>query len=152
MEDKMKRKTPHGPPGFDQERIKRMKEHLSELRREMVQTAPEKFQEMFTLWMDLGPDFQVHIWERDLIAKILENTDFIPTNNAYVKDRAPCPLCGEGPEQRSDGFAMPTGLERHLEGYGNQRQCRVMRAARDFLREKAFAKYPERYAYNVYWD
>jgi hypothetical protein len=79
-----------------------------------------------------------------------------PHNFAHLTNdppRALCPLCRQGPSQRyqnipagplpggkflisglsipvkgDHGFAFPLGLKRHLEGFGNQERCGVMKA------------------------
>jgi len=44
--------------------------------------------------------------------------------------RAPCPLCGGGTASpREEGYALPTGLMRHLLGSHNSSQCDVFEAA-----------------------
>jgi hypothetical protein len=112
-----------------------MRNDLQQLRLDVITTAPWKFREMITWWMDLEPDFNLYSWQQELIAKVLEHTVVTTLAiNFYFKDRALCPLCGDSPDSEPDGFAVPTGLERHLEGYGNQRQCRVVMAARDYIR------------------
>jgi hypothetical protein len=149
----MNRKTSYSPPAADDERLKRMRNDLQQLRQDVIASAPGKFREMVTWWIDLMPDLNLYSWQQDLIAKVLENTEVTtPAINFYFKDRALCPLCGDSPDSEPAGFAVPTGLERHLEGYGNQRQCRVVMAARDYIRVRHFEKYPEKYPYNRYMD
>jgi hypothetical protein len=67
-------------------------------------------------------------WERSTIKLIVESTKF-EQENPYDNVRAVCPLCGHG---SSDPYAKgftPTGLERHLEGFGNVQQCFIMSIA-----------------------
>jgi hypothetical protein len=148
----MKRKRSGPPPIIQEERIRRLKDKLDELRRNVIHSVPDKFQEMLTRWGELEPDFKPYMWQIDLVNKVIENTEVIPAANEYSKDRARCPLCNGCPELRSDGFAFPIGLGRHLDGYGNQRQCHVVRAALDIVQERHFDKYPERYPHLAYWD
>ena len=95
----MSRKTSYSPPAVDGERIKRMRNDLQQLRLDVITTAPWKFREMITWWMDLEPDFNLYSWQQELIAKVLEHTVVTtPAINFYFKDRALCPLCGDSPD------------------------------------------------------
>ncbi|WP_176080816.1 hypothetical protein [Paraburkholderia tropica] len=60
--------------------------------------------------------------------------------------RALCPLCREGAQGARDvrGFAVPTGLKRHLLGELNSRQCDVFAAAVAIARESIRSKQLER--------
>jgi len=58
----------------------------------------------------------------ELINMIVENTK--PDKESSYRPEAVCPLCGHTPQTiYSTGFAYPEGLRRHLEGYGNAKQC-----------------------------
>lgn len=58
----------------------------------------------------------------ELIGMIVENTK--PDKESSYRPEAVCPLCGGIPQTiYSTGFAYPEGLRRHLEGYGNAKQC-----------------------------
>ncbi len=91
-----------------------------------------------------GAGLQSGFWQRDPTAKVLENIEVAPPAHPYLRDRAPWPLCGDTPQMESRGFAFPIGLERHLEGFANQRQCPVMRAVGGYLTARHSEKYPER--------
>jgi hypothetical protein len=91
----VKRKTSHLPPA-DNERIKRMRDKLEQLRLDVIATAPWIPHEMFTL--DFEADFDLYLWQQKLIDKVLEKTEVTkPAVNFYFKDRTPCPLCGDSP-------------------------------------------------------
>jgi hypothetical protein len=45
------------------------------------------------------------------------------------RERLLCPICLDRPDMYAEGFLWPEGLRRHLDGWGNQRQCPVMAAA-----------------------
>jgi len=137
----MKRKTTRAPD----DEIKRLRAKIGELRRDLIDMVPWKFRQLMTLWVDPETQFNLALWERDLIAKILENTTVDRAANPYFRDRAPCPLCGDTPDADRRGFAFPVGLERHLEGFGTIRQCPVMRAAGEYLIALDSEKHPERY-------
>lgn len=56
-----------------------------------------------------------------------EHADRFPRIDRRWDVRMVCPLCGKAPDLEV-GFTYPTGLVRHLDGWGNIRQCRVMAA------------------------
>ena len=59
----------------------------------------------------------------ELVQMVIGNTKPDTTN---YRLEAVCPLCGAVPETvYARGFAYPEGLKRHLEGYGNMRQCLI---------------------------
>lgn len=70
--------------------------------------------------------------EREAINSIVEANLPNTVTSPYENDRAPCPLCGSR-RQDGQGFSLPIGLERHLQGYGNSPQCGVLRAEVRFL-------------------
>jgi hypothetical protein len=57
-------------------------------------------------------------------------------DHPYLGQRALCPLCRDSSSSPySEGFSVPEGLRRHLTGWGNVRQCRVMQAAAELARD-----------------
>lgn len=69
--------------------------------------------------------------ERDFIDLIVEAAEPHAFRDYERNLRARCPLCGGEPlgPSRTGGYAIPTGLDRHLIGWGNARQCFVMQVA-----------------------
>jgi hypothetical protein len=110
------------------EKIKRLESELYVLRRELIAIAPDKFAEIVRPW-GLPPDLNPYRWSEEAVARIIEKT--VPLH----ADRAPCPLCNSHPDQHA-GYALPTGLERHLTGKVGQRQCCVMNAALSLLTDE----------------
>lgn len=53
------------------------------------------------------------------------HTDRFPRIDRRWEVRMVCPLCGDRP-YNADGFTYPTGITRHLDGWGNVRQCHAM--------------------------
>lgn len=77
--------------------------------------------------------------ERDLIDCIVEAAEPHAFRVGEPSLRALCPLCGckpRGPYSMG-GYALPTGLERHLTGWGNAHQCLVMQVIRAEARQDA---------------
>ncbi len=71
-----------------------------------------------------------YAWKVGVFDKIIEIAKPITDKNVYGQlihySRAICPLCGDEP-QSEVGYTIPEGLTRHLEGFGNMYQCRVMK-------------------------
>ncbi|WP_158985803.1 hypothetical protein [Lysobacter panacisoli] len=73
-------------------------------------------------------------WASETAEKLIEQCQNVIQatyqGQPFGAPRAYCPLCGDGSSSfYEEGFALPTGLMRHLTGYGNMRQCEVFRAA-----------------------
>lgn len=68
-------------------------------------------------------------WRNDFIHAVIERAALIAKQHSqFDNERAVCPLCGGTPLTAyvgHYGFALPEGLHRHLDSYGN-RGCRVM--------------------------
>jgi hypothetical protein len=110
-----------------EEHIKRLEETICGLKRALLDTVPYEFLDIIEHASVLPED--LWSWEREAIKAIIEKTVVVPSQTPYHKDRAECPLCRSRPGQET-GYAMPLGLERHLEGKGLER-CSVMRAVMD---------------------
>jgi hypothetical protein len=67
---------------------------------------------------------QLPNWKAPLVSRLLEGAEWKPYSDG---ERAPCPACKSngGMPAWHPGFKRPTGLRRHLEGWGGNR-CRVM--------------------------
>ena len=109
------------------------------------------------LWSYPGGAVAPYVWAGDVIKEVLASTEPEKTSPgkrqrlasgsvAIYPDtaRAPCPLCGGGRESFTmdspdlEGtFSLPEGLRRHLEGYGNMRQCPVLKAVIAMARRAA---------------
>jgi hypothetical protein len=109
-----------------EEHVKRLEETIYDLRRALLDTVPYEFREIIEYANVLPEDLRSR--EREAIETIIEKAVVVPAPNPYQRDRAECPLCRGRPRQET-GYAMPLGLERHLEG-NRLEECSVMRAAR----------------------
>jgi hypothetical protein len=66
-----------------------------------------------------------HKWRERVASQVIALAQTKP--DWQGRERAECPLCKEGPQQGSpDGFTIPEGLNRHLEGSHNFYRCGVM--------------------------
>jgi hypothetical protein len=115
--------------------IENLKRELSNVRQDVIELspAPESAKELLglqgTYHQKTAEDYST--WKDRVIAAVVELAVPDPTlSNPYYGDRAACPLCKSvGLGAYRDGFKLPTGLEYHLEGKMNARQCRVTAAA-----------------------
>lgn len=83
----------------------------------------------------------IYRWESQAIQQVIRSAKPIECSSREFGPRAMCPLCGYGGANfYEDGYALPEGLARHLEGYGKTQQCRVMKAARWLVRDLFGAK------------
>ncbi len=126
-----------------EEEIKRLREELYESRTAILDLMPEEARKILMSYYRCQSSEEGFTWKYDTInqiiglAKVLE-----PNQGAYFSDRAYCPLCGRGSSAPyEEGFAIPEGLSRHLEGWGTVRQCDVMRATLKLAREYWFEKF-----------
>lgn len=68
-------------------------------------------------------------WLRNLLTTIYHEAENAIASPFYRgQGRVPCPLCGQGPEQiySAEGWLVPEGLKRHLDGWGKIRRCPVI--------------------------
>ena len=78
---------------------------------------------------------QLADWRRKTIRKVIDLAQPIERSAVEVKidstPRAYCPLCDADSVAFPwiKGYAIPKGLEMHLDGTGNARKCLVMHAA-----------------------
>jgi hypothetical protein len=111
--------------------IRRLKSDLYEARTTIIELMPEDIQRLLTSYYSCESRQQTYGWAESVADEIVESAEVLPRQQGfYFSDRAYCPLCGHGSESPYEsGFAVPEGLRRHLVGWGNTRQCRVMEAA-----------------------
>jgi hypothetical protein len=117
----------------------------------LQQVSPEPLAELLQNYIhqkDIKEDAVSEDDVEDLLDVVIEAAEELPPPPAHLTDsaRARCPLCKGKPEQRQyyalkhggmtfplemeaerAGYTIPIGLERHLEGYGNMRQCEIMK-------------------------
>lgn len=113
--------------------IRRLEEDLFMARRTIVELMPEQFQRVLDSFRG---DDRTAVWEwaekaADQIVDLCDTAEQKYYDGYPLgAPRAPCPLCGGGSSTPYDkGFALPTGLFRHLMGSHNSRQCEVFGAA-----------------------
>ena len=109
------------------------------LRRNILRMVPEKFRTILEDYRSYKTKDELGKYYYGSISKIVDmvaeavaeiRKDETETPILWQKDRVFCPLCGEG-NQNGTGLTIPTGLERHLKGYGTIQQCIAMETAYD---------------------
>lgn len=135
------------PPDTRDATIRELQTRLYFARRTIVELMPReirKFLEAST-WCESHHD--IGAWQTWAVEAMLNFADKEPgedMDGPVGTFRAYCPLCGGG-SSGACGYAMPIGMERHLEGSHGNRRCEVFAAAiepaYESVREKAQAGY-----------
>jgi hypothetical protein len=119
-------------------RMERMRAEMYRLRRTVLSLVPQPFRAV------IDPPYEFtreegRSWDQDVVDKVLQLL------KPDSQERAACPLCGDIARTYGAGFSVPNGLERHLLGSHNSRQCNVMHAAQGLLRVRHRELYPGDY-------
>lgn len=115
--------------------INRLKNDLSEAYVAIIDLMPEDIHGILISYRSCMNRLESRRWIDEACDQIIELAKILPPYNAY-SHRACCPMCGAGNDQfYVSGFTVPEGLRRHLIGWGNVRECGVMRAARKLATE-----------------
>lgn len=112
--------------------IRRLKNDLDHARRTIICLMPEPVQEILDSYYRSTSRVELHQWKSSVIDQLVELAKPVPRHTPYDTERAYCPLCGGSAQdfyQSQQGFSLPVGLHRHLEGWGNTHQCDVTVAA-----------------------
>jgi hypothetical protein len=121
-------------PSSEEHKIEQLQEKVMLLRMALNHLVPLNIQILLASYSDCASVDDVSQWVRELCEKVVELGEPAPDNelrDLLGQDRVYCPLCKNGSSSPYDrGFAYPGGLLRHLEGYGNARECVFMRIAR----------------------
>jgi hypothetical protein len=132
-------------PEYDAE-IRRLKDDLYEAREAIVRLMPEPIQEILGSYYRCTCRVEVHQWKSAVIDQLVELAKPVPLRTAHDNARAYCPLCGGSAQsiyESQQGFSIPIGLQRHLEGWGNAHQCDVTVAAFKLAGDWAHDKFHE---------
>jgi hypothetical protein len=131
-----------------EERVKKLESDLYMARAAIIGLMPETLRAAIGSYYTVESREDGFRWKDALTEQIIEYAKPLPTSNPYFGVRAMCPLCGNGSSSPYDeGFSVPEGLRRHLEGYGNMHQCVVAHAvfalAHDFWNSQFHSKEEE---------
>lgn len=115
------------------EEISRLREELYILRSDLIRLMPDEIAKALTDFRKCNSERDFNSWCSVAIETIIQSSK--KSAVASSDGRVHCPLCGAGTtvitstSQYEAGFTFPEGLKRHLEGFGNVRQCFITRAA-----------------------
>lgn len=114
----------------DSERIEKLKDELFSARCLIINLMPTDLRTILNSYSMSKLIVHPQDWLLSTSEEIAMSTRAMEEHSNTYNARASCPLCGDGTNSPSEsGFALPTGLQRHLEGYGNMARCGVMDAA-----------------------
>jgi hypothetical protein len=123
------------PPDTRDAQIRKLKEELWAARHAIVEIMPAPLREPLEATFYCQSIKDVYEWQRWAIQKIMEQATELLGQDVVATDgqmRAYCPLCRGGSlGPYAAGFAVPIGMQRHLEGSHGSRQCVVLAAAKD---------------------
>ena len=113
------------------ETIERLRNELYITRREMLHLMPDDISSLLDSYHRCESRQAAYAWEQEIATALIQRVERPRDPGQWEEQRANCPLCNSGAmTPYASGFSLPTGLERHLTGWGSQiRQCSVMRAA-----------------------
>lgn len=108
-----------------------LKEELDSARRTILDLMPERIQKLLSSYTSCTSSEEAWGWKTRVTDSLIEIAEVLPNDAPrYLPDTAYCPLCRAGSSAPfAKGFTIPEGLRRHLVGWGNVHQCKVMAAA-----------------------
>ena len=125
--------------------IKRLQDELLTARYVILHLMPQNFLNLLTSYYDCKSREDTYQWENMVAEKLLEYVEIIPYHPEYGRERAYCPLCGEGSDGPVEkGYALPEGLRRHIVGEGNTKKCPVVEQVRHLARAYWDNKFAEK--------
>ena len=127
------------PDTRDAKKIRKLETALYLARSTIISLIPESLQRPLEAAIYCISRQDIHDWERWAIERVMAQAVGRPglEMGAPGQTRAYCPLCGGGSQAPyTSGFAMPTGMRRHLEGSHGSHRCAVFSAAIDPCFEK----------------
>lgn len=125
----MIRRLPYIRPDEADRKIRGLENELFLAREAIIRLMTPEAQEILTSHYQCQTKEESWRWPELAADKVVALCGELD-EDVYFQRRAKCPLCGEGsaaPGQ--EGFSLPIGLQRHLLGSHNARQCSVFGAA-----------------------
>ena len=129
------------PPDRRDAEIQKLQANLHCARATIVDLVPKPHRDWLEMATLCGNFKDFDAWQAWAIDGLTRGADARPgpeMGGVVGQFRAFCPLCGEGSQAAGLlGYAMPTGLERHLAGSHGSHMCRVFEAAHGNAIERA---------------
>lgn len=125
------------PPAFLEEEVRRLNDELWTARNAVLEVLPDHLSQVLDRYYDCSTREGVFTWLDTAIDAVLGSAERKPARDmgeySSSSDRAFCPLCRGSADTiyGEKGFAFPDGLDRHLRGSHNARQCVVMKVVTD---------------------
>ena len=105
---------------------------------------PENVQRVLYSYRQCKTSEEGQNWRYNIIADLVDIAEALPPKTYASLGRGVCPLCKRGPASAYyDGFTLPEGLRRHLEGYGNTQRCDVFSVLLSDINERLHAMFDE---------
>ncbi len=125
----MRRTGPQHLQRPEDERVRRLEGELYLARRDIVELMPDAIAGLMRDYHGCRTREDHYAWEKRGGEAAIDLAEPDPAASHW-QPRARCPLCRGGSSGPYDiSFTIPEGLRRHLEGFGNVRQCPRTRAA-----------------------
>ena len=125
------------------ETIRRLEKDLWEARNTIIELAPDQFHDLLHGYAyTIETRNELYRWEGDLNAAVIAAAEPIEPVDRWDPNRVACPLCrsrGRGAFGMK-GWALPAGLEMHLDGRGTTSRCPVTDAAWQLLGDRHHEK------------
>lgn len=125
--------------------VAELKRKLAAARHVTIGLAPPAARDVLSAYRFCASADDAATWEQWAIERLVAMADArqpVVGDEPFGPPRAPCPLCRAGSTKW--GFAVPSGLEMHLEGSHRGERCPVfataLDACLDSVRELAVAK------------
>lgn len=109
-------------------RISELESELYSARMAVIELLPKPVRKVAQERHNPSSSQEFREWKRRLVETAIELAHDGPTFPAdRGRHRVPCPLCrSTGNHWHRTGFLFPNGLEQHLTGYGNAKECPPM--------------------------
>ncbi len=133
----------HSWESTSEQTIKRLQDELLTARYVILSLMPESLRNLLTSYYNCKSREDTYQWDNMVAEKLLEYVEIIPYHPENGRERAYCPLCGEGSDDPYEkGYALPEGLRRHVAGEGNTKKCPVV----EQIRHLAMAYWDSKFA------
>lgn len=114
-----------------EQEIRGLQRDLYSTRQTIVDLMPDYYRSILESYHKCEAEIERLRWQNRVADEVVSRlSDLLKQPGIHrSKEHVPCPLCGGLPDfYYSRGFTFPLGLHRHLTGWGNTHQCKVMDA------------------------
>lgn len=137
------RRTESLYPAVDAEK-EQLKKELRKARRALFDLMPENVQQILHSYRQCKSSEEGRFWRHKAINELVDIAEPLPPKTYASLGRGICPMCRRGPNSAYyEGFTLPEGLRRHLDGYGNTQMCDVFSVLLSDIGEKLHEMFDE---------